>query len=109
MNTKELIDFSMGMQQLDIYKGTGVWWMAQHILATVKPDDDDPLTDDWLSEIGDIVDDVICIAIIRKQVNDPNMSLDGNELGEAYFRPPETRGQFRELCRGLGIELKENN
>jgi len=80
--------------------------LATYILATVRDDDDELITPLWLSQWGECLVDCRKIGILCIDLYDGNWSVIG-EFGEVYIKPQEKRGQFRSLCRGLGIELKE--
>lgn len=56
--------------------------LSSHILATVRPDDDEPLTEEWETSIGNPL-----TGVLRPKV--------------------KTRGECRQLCRLLGVEVKE--
>ena len=77
-----------------------LWWeqvthVADHILATVRADDDEPVSMKWIEALG-----INEITIGMKQMHYlPQDMLIGYH--------GKTRGQFRALCVGLGIELKE--
>lgn len=84
---------------------------ARHILATVRDDDDEPVTYERLAAFGPKVrDDEMggvelsfgCLEIYGARDNEClwiASSKDSNAMLDM--------GQFRSLCRGLGIELKE--
>jgi len=67
---------------------------ARHILATVREDDNEPVTEEWrgAATVGQSLNTICFISDIEDH---PRVS------------GCKTRGQFRSLCRGLGIELKE--
>lgn len=75
--------------------------VTDHILATVRADDDEPLTDaDFVNEslgngyqFGRIPGNVPCI--------------QAEGCGPVFLPHVKTRGEFRQLCRLLGVELKE--
>ena len=102
MNAKELREAAIEITN----HGNELALMADHILATVRDDDDEPITPLWLSQWGECLVDCRKIGILCIDLYDGNWSVIG-EFGEVYIKPQEKRGQFRSLCRGLGIELKE--
>lgn len=71
---------------------------SEHILSTVRADDDEPIDEAWAGSgrvgIGPYVETKKCRVFI---VNP----------GTCYALPIKTRGQCRRLCEGLGIQLKE--
>lgn len=75
--------------------------MARHILATVKPDDDKPATLEWaMTQIEN--------AVLGNMFRGPDWIPEihnGDAMGRLACR--STRGQFRHLCRALGIERKD--
>jgi hypothetical protein len=80
--------------------------LAEHILATVRADDDEPVTASWFA---------ILLGSIDRFEFGRGYSVERNENGqwEAWLcghclRAIKTKGQFRQLCRGLGIALKED-
>lgn len=82
--------------------------MSNHILATVRADDDEPVNDKWFSSVFEQCVSqryefgTNCIMEIDEENESWYVWSYGDRLGEV-----KTRGQFRQLCRGLGIELKE--
>lgn len=72
---------------------------ARHVLATVLDDDDELVSEDWLSTV---------------ETSRPFITHVGSDVIDAHYWGfstrhlwGTTRGQFRSLCKGLGIELKE--
>ena len=80
---------------------------VDYILATVRDDDDEPVTSFWLSGFGDVMDGFHYIGIICVDATEWEWSLSGMFASSVSIHAPKTRGQFRSLCRGLGIALKE--
>jgi hypothetical protein len=70
--------------------------LAEHILATVREDDGEPVTMEWVEAFN---------------LNDLTIGMN-----KMHYLPHDmvitykdkTRGQFRKLREGLGIVLKEN-
>lgn len=85
--------------------------IAAHILSTVRDDDDEPVSKEWFEEvIGDPLDlqTIEPWFIWWHSTRELLMGPEGGSVGpEPLTLPIKTRGQFRSLCRGLGIELKE--
>ncbi len=81
---------------------------ARHILSTVRDDDDELVTYEWLCSTKKPY------LMSRKvtwnfdgytvSVNSSGARLHCNHMPIVSV---QTRGQFRSLCKGLGIELKE--
>ena len=72
---------------------------ARHVLSTVLDDDDELVSEDWLSTV---------------ETSRPFITHVGSDVIDAHYWGfstrhlwGTTRGQFRSLCKGLGIELKE--
>lgn len=82
-------------------------WLAEH-----PSDDDEPVTEEWLREIGFTYDDEWGATYIYGYKTFPLWYEDlcGEwGWGEAELPSPKTRGDVRRLCRALGIELKEHH
>ena len=93
--------------------------LANHILATVHEDDDEPLTEEWLILHAGLCDDnaytltsgsdSIDVTLIKQSAKEWSATwgdFENNCDGEwpVYIK---TRGQFRDLCRVLGITLSK--
>ena len=80
---------------------------AEHILSTVRDDDDEPVSEEWL-EISCERKTARTFAVKSLEVftRTKDVWLCNPAAGEKYASI-KTRGQFRSLCRGLGVELKE--
>ncbi len=88
--------------------------VTDHLLATVREDDDEPLTERFVDQFrgssGEDGDYFYWDANVP--MNDPRPGLLGllssrkNQSHE--FAHIKTRGEFRALCRLLGVKLKEN-
>lgn len=96
--------------------------IVEHFLATTRPDDGEEPTADWLRQVGFqscIVFDRLEIPARFKDGNpvvwlwhdpDGEIGWSSEESGAALLFPAGsvwTRGQLRDLCRALQIELKE--
>jgi hypothetical protein len=91
--------------------------IADYILVTVRDDDDEPVTWDWLAERMTLLPDdryrverrTIGSMYVHRHHGPLVFVVNCVEIDGEYaaLNPPKTRGQFRSLCRGLGIELKE--
>lgn len=89
-------------------------YLADHILATVREDDDEPVDEAWVLSISPLG---------RYCVSDPSgfvqveYSIVSRSVFAEYVRSEtdfdtvptlvKTRGQFRMLCHLLGVPLKE--
>jgi len=88
--------------------------MARHVLATVKPDDDEPVTADWLrplcievSEYGSYW--VLADLADHNRVTCIKWSCGFHlKVGGVSVADRATRGDVRRLCAALKIDLKEN-
>lgn len=69
---------------------------ARHILSTVRDDDDEPADRRWQGE-----------AMMRSSANFGMCQTVYAIWDQVSKSGGQSRGQFRSLCRGLGIELKE--
>ena len=98
--------------------------VTDHILATVRPDDDEPLTEDWFGafaakagqyrfefsigrgrsfQIDELHDKTWAAELLIDSHNRYGIKDDA----ECGFEI-QTRGDFRQLCRLLGVALKES-
>lgn len=86
--------------------------VCHHILATVREDDDEEVTREWFEQVfGDPLDiqTIEPWFIWWHSTRGLLMGSEGGSVGpDPLTLPTKTRGQFRSLCRGLGIELQEN-
>ena len=73
-------------------------YVAGYVLATVRDDDDEPSTDEWE-----------CTLLCEAELTLNQSSYVFYVWGDARNPGKRTRGQFRALCKGLGIELKERD
>lgn len=74
--------------------------IAQHIIATVRADDDEPLTNVFFGTWTDC--------------GGPDLEIGANDTVRIWVHGKccpllavKTRGEFRQLCRLLGVELTE--
>ena len=81
---------------------------ARHILSAVRGDDDEPVTYEWLSYIKK---PYMANRKIWWNLDGYTVSISSScarfHCNHMPFASVQTRCQFRSLCRGLGIELKE--
>lgn len=113
-------DLTVVAQDYDV--GSAAYWScmkaSKHILATVRDDDDEPLTPQWLTSITEMYGDHQCygwflyhadgdgLNVAFRQLN-PHASEDITVSIDPHGPVPcKTRGQVRRLCAALGIELK---
>lgn len=111
----------------------GILEMARHILSTVREDELEAISDEWWRTLSHAWfadldgDEKLCLLVHDNIHDDADCRLlavfsddgswgfweqrrDTNELCNPHhnrFKPVKTRGQVRDLCRVLGIELKE--
>ena len=80
--------------------------LASHVLATVRDDDDEPVTEEWL---GTVKPSRPFITHVGPDVIDAHYCHNGTYYWGFSTKHlwEMTRGQFRSLCRGLGIVLEE--
>lgn len=109
--------------------------LANHILATFRDDDRDAISDEWWRTLSHAWfadldgDEKLCLLVHDNIHDDADCRLlavfsddgswgfweqrrDTNELCNPHhnrFKPVKTRGHVRDLCRVLGIELKEQS
>ena len=83
--------------------------LAEHILATVREDDGEPVTYEWICSLK------IPHMENRKILwNFDGYTVSVSSSGAKFhcnhmpIASVETRGQFRSLCKGLGIVLGES-
>ena len=89
---------SMGPTPIQRLAGT----LIDHILATVREDDDEPIDDSWFASISDhkqrvMIGDGRCVE--RDDFGSIFIDADGTHCDF----PITTRGEFRALCRLLGM------
>ena len=82
--------------------------LSKHILATVHDGDDELVTYEWLSSIKK---PYMENRKVRWNFDGYTVSISSScarfHCNHMPFASVQTRGQFRSLCRGLGIVLKE--
>lgn len=126
-NSKELIAAAKAVQQavkqpsdddiMDCSKlcsDEQILALVDHVLATVRDDDDEPICWDWLKALTGYNREVSGSLVSVKVTEE--LSLVGDieypERWQVWFNEYEIgecvdRAGFRSLCRGLGVELKE--
>lgn len=91
--------------------------MAQAFVDSHPADADEPLTAEWLCEVlhGTWIafGERNCFRLMFRCLDDfLELHVKGPAKGDTLYQLPlphiETRGQFRDLCRVLGVTLKEN-
>ena len=97
MNAKELREAAQRLIDYPEANPDDVTGLADHILATVRDDDDEHADQAWQSLVT--FDSAIGDGkwIVAKMF----------DTWDDIPKSDKTRGQFRSLCRGLGIALKE--
>lgn len=114
MTSKELIEAAERIQYDYHYDTTTMspelaLDLSEHILATVREDDDDEVADEWLRELSDYDSDQnisfgqLWYSTVRMEWT----VIDENVDNEVIIKTPQTKGQFRQLCQALGIPLNE--
>jgi len=82
--------------------------IAEYVLARLRDDDDEPVNDDWLSGVQPSASFAIHTNGIQVEAHYlPEGNFYWGYSGSAIYKM--TRSQFRALCKGLGIELKEES
>jgi hypothetical protein len=87
---------------------------ARHVLSSVREDDDEPVTTEWLIKVlpgdPDFDDDCFMVGADVSICKLGDVEKYGWEVWchEYELGSVKTRGQFRKLCEGLGIELGES-
>lgn len=97
----------MGCQQNKSHHSASV--MARHILATVMADDDEPISEEWIQQCGWEHD-----GHTHKWYSCPESGLvwrynSGLYIAGSPCTAVRKRGQLRNLCRVLGIQLPTTN
>ena len=117
MNAKELREAAQRLIEYPEANPDDVTGLADYILATVRDDDDEPVAWEWLAERMTLLPDDC--DVVERLASGPMyvhrfhgpltyvVSCVKNDGEHAAVNPPESRGQFRSLCRGLSIDLKE--
>ena len=84
--------------------------VAEYILSTVRDDDDEPVAYEWLSSIKK---PYMANRKIWWNLDGYTVSISSSwarfHCNHMPFASVQTRGQFRSLCRGLGIEMEEKD
>ena len=75
--------------------------IADYVLATVRDDDDEPVTGEWFSSLPKLWRNGLRIDFYD-YVHDPVLGLNGEEI-----KANPTRGDGRRLAAALGIKLEE--
>lgn len=95
--------------------GDNIMQMCQYILATVREDDGEPLEWKWLATVlnAGISEQDAKLFEIGNHLTINEVSNSRGKLHEVYCHfqkvaTVKTRGQFRALCEGLGIVLRED-
>lgn len=76
--------------------------IAAHILATVREDDDEPIDEAWLRSQSRTDGLLLTMMTFVRRLDGYHLEVNGHESAN-----PTTRGEFRALCRCLGVTLKE--
>jgi len=86
--------------------------MARHILATVREDDYEPVTEEMIDQCGCKGNSVsvshTTVTHFKALTTTMCVALLGPTGDWITIEKCKTRSQFRSLCKGLGVELKEN-
>lgn len=84
---------------------------ARHILATVREDDDEPVTTEMIDQCNSKGNSVAVshttVTHFKALTTTMCVALLGQTGDWITIEKCKTRGQFRSLCKGLAIELKE--
>lgn len=111
MNAKELINHAIGVQDHVYSWDEPVEILAQYILDTVKPDDDKPITREWLltipgfSQVAYHDEPVVWGTESNGLEYDIVFGDSGLNYGPVDFPLIKSRGQMRQLLRLLGLEF----
>lgn len=107
------------------YLGRGGWYAidreadlcARHIIATVRADDDEPMGEFWFSCLPNaqlIEDDrrhwrlsTPCGRLLYWPISERVYYSHFSDGHSSLLMESPTRGQFRSLCRALGLTLPE--
>lgn len=101
--------------------------LTRHILATVRPDDGEPVTAEWLKAVGFVpltYEPAGTVGPLRWPTRPDERGLswhpasdrpevwvysdtDSDGIGSAYLPDQPTRGHVRRLCACLGITITE--
>lgn len=103
MNAKELRQAAERQLNYDESSDAEIDQILRHILATVREDDDEEFDESKAAKLLGEKYEIKCTET-RLFIMDHDKSLP--HIGVSC-RTPETMGQFRKLCEGLGIQLKE--
>lgn len=109
MNAKELIEAAKSVVEHKNHTGIKdyAFIFAEHILATVREDDDEPVTPEWLESqgiinSGDADDCQHCY--IECEDGYAIQIFDGPERCVTLCDKKPTRGQLRKLLEALGVK-----
>jgi hypothetical protein len=87
--------------------------IARHILATVREDDGEPVTQEMIdqcsSEGNSVAVSRTTVTHFKAMTTTMCVVLLGPTGDWITIEKCKTRGQFRKLCEGLGIVLEEKN
>lgn len=79
--------------------------LTDYILATVKLDDDEPITPEWLSQVGETNQHGAIFFGEYLHISEGSWSVGHCQLHD--MMTPDTRGDLRALCRMVKHELPE--
>lgn len=77
--------------------------VTDHILATVREDDDELVDELWFIKQTRVDGPLLNMIVLVCRSEGFHLKVNGNESDR-----PATRGDFRALCRLLGVKLKED-
>lgn len=80
--------------------------LAEAYLAEHPADDDEPLSQEWLSSVSRGVFGKVAFVSYELLDDASVWRMLGDDRGWYLFTSVKTRGDVRRLCRALGIELK---
>ena len=106
MNAKELREAAESALRYDDCDDSAIDSTASHILATVRPDDDEPVNAAWSQDVLGAVSVEVGRNLFLNKWAQVEYGSD-NESDGVFNTTVKTRGEFRQLCRLLGVELKE--
>lgn len=76
---------------------------AEHVLAAIRPDDEEDATHEWWSSVQVDSDDplMVCMGV------DLVVSIRNGDREVVLWGSP-TKGDLRRLCHALGLKVKED-
>lgn len=101
MNAKELRQAAEWLHKIRLACSNHTCTLIDYVLATVRGDDDELIDELWFIKQKRVDGPLRMIVLVRRPEGF-HLEVNGYESDR-----PATRGDFRTLCRSLGVKLEE--